>query len=300
MSGFALFFALVALDPDLAALRVVDQRVADISHRLQTTNTALCPGQVRALPGFTVQTAGQFAPSDRARVQRQLGAGPRAAVGVVATGSDAARVGLRAGDVLLAINGADTPAETPGRYAQAAATEQQIDDALLDPPVRLTLGDRQVVLRGDTGCATRAQVIDGGLQATAADGRYVQISQAMIRFAASDDALAAVAAHELAHNILRHAARRTPSRQAEYEADWLSVWLMARAGYDVDAIVPFWTRLGRRTDYGIFSDGTHPSWRKRVARLEAAVALVKAQRASGAALVPPAHQQSASQAVNPR
>jgi beta-barrel assembly-enhancing protease len=247
-----------------------------------------------------VQTGGQFSPKDRARVAVQLGLWRHPAVGVVARGSSAASAGLRAGDGLLAINGAPTPAASGARYGQAGATERQIDDAFAVAPVRLLLSDRSVEVVGDRGCASRAQIVGGGFQKTAADGRYIQISQVMFDFARGDDELAAVTAHELAHNILRHAAKRTPSQQAEYEADWLSVWLVARAGYDIDAIIPFWTRLGKRTDFGIFSDGTHPGWRKRVARLAEAVALVRTQRAGGATLVPPPAQQSASQAQNRR
>ena len=97
----------------------------------------------------------------------------------------------------------------------------------------------------------------------------------MMALAPTDDALAAVLAHELAHNILRHNALKTPSKQAEYEADALSVRLVARAGYDLGAVLPFWEALRKRTDYGIFSDGTHPGWRKRIAALAAAVAAAK-------------------------
>ncbi len=300
MAVASLLLALAALDPDLAALRAADQRLADVSHRLQVANAALCPETVATLPGFTVQTVMQFAERDRARVARQLGLAAHPAVGVVARGSTTEGAGVRAGDPIVALDGVPTPPASGRRYAQAAATEKQVDQAFASPPVKLTLADRTVEVAGDRGCASRAQIVGGGFQKTGADGHYIQISQVMFDFAANDDELAAVTAHELAHNILRHAAKRTKSREAEYEADWLSVWLLARAGYNLDAIVPFWTRLGRRTDYGIFSDGTHPGWRKRVARLAEAVALAKAQRDARAPLVPPAAQHSASQAQNRR
>jgi predicted Zn-dependent protease len=82
-------------------------------------------------------------------------------------------------------------------------------------------------------------------------------------------------AHELSHNILRHNALNTGSKQAEYEADALSVRLLALAGYDLDAVLPFWQSLRKRTDYGIFADGTHPGWRKRFTALTAEVAKAK-------------------------
>jgi beta-barrel assembly-enhancing protease len=124
----------------------------------------------------------------------------------------------------------------------------------------------------DAGCAAVVQIIPGRRINAQADGRYVQINAAMIDFVANDNELAAVIAHELAHNILKHRAKKTPSKQAEYEADRLSIALVARAGFDVGTVVPFWTRFEKRTSPGLFSDGTHPGTKKRLAALNAAVA----------------------------
>ena len=75
-------------------------------------------------------------------------------------------------------------------------------------------------------------------------------------------------------------------RATEIEADRLGVWLMARAGYDIGKVVPFWQRLARRTG-DLLSDGTHPGWRDRLARVADAVAAVRAQQAAHVPLLPP-------------
>jgi predicted Zn-dependent protease len=54
------------------------------------------------------------------------------------------------------------------------------------------------------------------------------------------------------------------TRATEIEADRLSVWLMANAGYDPLAAVRFIERFGRATDPALISDGTHLRWRGRV------------------------------------
>lgn len=277
-----------AIDPDLQALRTADMRLATVAHRLQVAAVGLCPDVAR-LPGITVQALSQYDAAGRARLMAQLALGDVPSVAAVATGSDAARQGLRPGDAIIAINGAATPA-APKRsgYAQVGATEDQLDAALAQGPVRLRLApdNREVTLAGDRGCASRVQLTAGGLLRTQADGRYVQISQKMFDLARGDDELAAVTAHELSHNILRHNALKTPSKQAEYEADRLSVWLVARAGYDLGAVLPFWEALRKKTDYGIFADASHPGWGKRIAAITAAVAAVRAQQAAGVLLVP--------------
>lgn len=60
------------------------------------------------------------------------------------------------------------------------------------------------------------------------------------------------------------------SREQEYEADRIGLDLMARAGYDPRAAIPFWQRMMARASGGappeLLSD--HPSDRDRIARLE--------------------------------
>jgi predicted Zn-dependent protease len=96
----------------------------------------------------------------------------------------------------------------------------------------------------------------------------------------NDDELAAVLAHELAHNVLQHqssANRKRSEREREVEADRLSLYLMDRAGFDPQASVAFWERFRPRR--GLFSR-SHPHWQKRVEILQQEIANLERQRAS--------------------
>ena len=293
IAALLLATALAGQQASFRALVDQDLRLATIGDRLARGGSALCPGQATSSLGLVIQDARQYAGGQRiaARSALGLGKGPTI-VAVIENGGGAA-----AGSDIAAVGGQPVLTDARDAYADVEHTEALIEEGLARGSVALTLGRGAVAtLHARPGCRSRFQIVRGGLGRTMADGRYVQISDAMMRTVANDNELAAVTAHELAHNILRHRDRKTPSREAEYAADRLSVWLVARAGFDTGEIVPFWTRLGRRTDYGIFSDGTHPGWKKRVARLGEAVALVERQRATGAAMLPPAEQQSASQA----
>jgi hypothetical protein len=223
-----------------------------------------------------VQDAAQYAGSTRDDARVALGLGDRPTiVGIVA----GAPVALKVGDVIRSINGVPVPLK-PLRdpYARVAQVEEGLEAS---PGGAATLeiqrgtASLRVVVPLVPGCRSRFQIVRGGIGATQADGRYVQISDGMMALTPTDDALATVMAHELSHNILRHNSLKTGSKQAEYEADALSVRLVALAGYDLDAVLPFWEALRKRTDYGIFADGTHPGWRKRVAALTAEVAKAK-------------------------
>ncbi len=289
----------LVLTPQQQAIRALadqDLRVATVGYRLaRAAGPFVCTEQNLSTGGLVVQDAAQYstATRDDARIVLGLGDGPTI-VGVVA----GAQTPLQTGDVILSVNGVRVAA---GSAAAPYARFAQVEDALEAPPtnsvfeIRRGSANMKVMIVATPGCRSRFQIVRGGLGATQADGRYVQISERMMELAPTDDALAAVMAHELSHNVLRHNALKTPGKQSEYEADRLSVWLVAWAGYDLDAVLPFWTALRKRSDYGIFADGTHPGWRDRLARLAAAVAEVKAQQAARVPLIPPPQEPASQQ-----
>lgn len=73
----------------------------------------------------------------------------------------------------------------------------------------------------------------------------------------------------------------------EIEADRLSVWLMANAGYDPSAALRFAERYGRKADLGIFSDGTHLRWRNRIKIMKAEIDLIERAEKQNGLLAPP-------------
>jgi beta-barrel assembly-enhancing protease len=287
------------LSPQQAALRTLadqDIRVATVGAALaRAGGPDLCPGQHLSTAGLVIQDAAQYSAATRADATVALGLGDGPTVVGIVPGTAAQ---VQTGDVVAAVAGVpvvDVPRGGP--YARIGQVEDAIERAAgsaIALDIRRHGRTMRVALALVPGCRSRFQIAHGGLQATKADGRYVQISDRMMDLAPGEHALAAILAHELAHNILRHAALKTPSKQAEYEADRLSIWLVARAGYDLDAVLPFWERLRKRSDYGIFADGSHPGWKKRLAAIAAALAEVRAQKAVSAPLVP-SPQEDASQ-----
>jgi predicted Zn-dependent protease len=122
-----------------------------------------------------------------------------------------------------------------------------------------------------------------------ADGRVVQISYALAA-QLSDTALAAVFAHELAHIALESRRRlseagvpdglgrefgryRRLARQAEVEADLLSVHLLANAGFDPQIAPQFWDgEAARVLGSDLFSSRIYPSHRSRARMMRAEIA----------------------------
>jgi beta-barrel assembly-enhancing protease len=274
---------------DLAAQ---DARVNSVAFRIATKNTARCSAQA-PLTGIMVHSLAQYGPAERPIVARAFSLGLHPGVLAVAKGSPAERAGLKPGDQVIAVDGAaQTVRLTPKPSMDAViATRRAIDRALSNGgTVRFTVksgaaASRDVMVAAAKGCAALVEQVPSPKYFAEAYAGVVTVSSAVVTFTRSDDELAFVIAHEMAHLILGHPARldkigrkRSNILATEIEADKFAVRLMAGAGYDLNAAPAFWARYGDRTGYGIFSDGTHLRTKARVQLLRDEIARVSAER----------------------
>jgi hypothetical protein len=294
---------------ELRLLHAEDLRIATVAYRLAAANAELCADKA-PLSGIMVHDLAQYTPGYREAAANLFGLGQKPAVSAVVRGSPADSAGLRANDVFVAIDGAPIPSEpTPRKasYDDVARILAILDAAMVKGPVRLDIlrGGRPltIMLVARTGCASIIQLVPSRRLNASADGKIVQITTAIAGYAANDDELATVIAHEMAHNALRHRVRLDAQgvsrglfgkfgknaaaiRATEQEADYVGVYLMARAGYRFAAAPRFWERFGRERGFGTFLDASHPGWGARTRNLDAAVAEIEAKEARGEAIRP--------------
>ena len=294
----------------LIRLHAQDQAVERVGYRLITANADLCPDGADA--GFSVHTLEQYGPDYRAAAARLFGLGDPPGVLAVAPGSAAAAAGLREGDALLEIDGRALPLTVPaGRradFARTAAVQARIQAALKTSELRLTVlragAQVELLLHPAAACASIFQVAPDSRLTGGADGDYVQVSSELASLAVSDDELAGLLGHELAHNVLGHPARLDALhvargllsflgrnarliRASEREADRLGVYLLARAGYRPEQAIGFWIHA-RDAARGGIGDPTHPSWAERLALVRAEADRIEAAGASARQLsLPP-------------
>ncbi|GEM71742.1 M48 family metallopeptidase [Sphingomonas aquatilis] len=292
----------VAADPDTAAtfdaLRQVDGRMAAIAYRLTTANAPLCRS-LAPTPGWAIHSLGQYDPALRDQARASFGFETPIAVEAVVPGSAAAKAGVRAGDSIVSVDGRPIGSGAPGKDASSAASDaavEQIAGLPADRPLAVELmregRTRTVTIPASPGCRSAFEVLLGPGMTASADGRIVQIG---VRFFEryNDDEVAVVVAHELSHNILRHATRLEAAgvkrgllsevgrngrlfRLTEDQADLLGAYLLRNAGYDPQIAVRFWREHGGDVDGGLFRSRTHPSSSARAKALEAAIATMPA------------------------
>jgi membrane-associated protease RseP (regulator of RpoE activity) len=267
-------------------LRAADHRIGEIAYRLALGGTRFCPAP-HPVTGLLFhhldeyEAAGRAAMIDRHGLDRGLG------ILSVIGGSPAAVAGLRAGDVIVAVNGepirqdaSRAPARATPRRAVLEAAEMQIEEALGQGPADITIlrnGETLPIRLGSTpGCPVRVRLARSTQTNAFANGRYVTLTTSGVDFANSDAEVAVMIGHELAHNILNHpdrldeqgvpregllrgfGANADKVRATEEEADRLGISLVWAAGFDASAAIPFWRRYYERFD-GPQLFRTHPT-----------------------------------------
>lgn len=294
----------------LSSLTRLDQSVARVAWRLSESNVDLCP-VVRQSAGWALHAANQYSAELRPLAEQRFGLrGDLPGVLAAPPGSPADQAGLRPGDLILAVGGealAEGASQGRARYEGLAANVAKLDHALSRgaTPLSIQRGDQRlaVTVTPRRACGYDVQLNPSDDLNAQADGRRLFISTALARFAASDDELAIILGHELAHNVLGHrrwsetggAGRTVVGRDCaedlcggdrERQADRTGLYLMARAGYEPGVAAPFWRRFGESNWRVRYPQLAHASAGTRAQRLEEVQAEIEALKAANLPLEP--------------
>ena len=303
------------------------RRVDDVGHTLLAAATPYCAGAVTSGTGVRFANVNSF-PSTYGDAARAVGFSDTVVIVSVARGSAAARAGIAVGDRVIGVSDGTAP-----RGPNAASLLARAIAARGSAAPRLTLrhgdttflmdasarkeavttsgapsGDTHVTVPADTVCgynliASRKDEINAW-----ADGSNVTVTSAMLRFVTDNDELAAVLAHEIAHNALGHVlaqqqstidgsfgaivdtsaavramnARGETGRQPldvgslvfsqaqERDADDVAMYLLARAGRPVGEVTNLWRHVAQHNPANVKYVGLHPITKARLVRLERA------------------------------
>jgi predicted Zn-dependent protease len=172
-----------------------------------------------------------------------------------------------------------------------------------------------MMIQGDTEvCALSVGVSKSGALNAWTDGTNIMITRPMLGLLQSDDELAFILSHELAHILERHVQKASAaslagafldvfasskgvntngtfrtvgaligSKDREREADKVGAYLMARAGFDPRAGAWLWERMPPGQDGWLAS---HPLSSERTANLLTVAAEIRAKRARSEILKP--------------
>ena len=273
----------------LLALQRDDQRVADAAWRIASRNADSCP-KLWASIGVSLQHVSQYEPAYRAAAQAAFGLDDSyPSLLAVAEGSPASAAGLKPNDTLRAVNGADLADKSRGQKGTASydavSAAMAVLEALPEQGAAVLSIERggqrlEVSVTPQNVCRSRVELAPGNAINANANGLVAQISGRLVDWVESDDELALVIAHEMAHNLLDHPKRLNEKsalsglatslglagkaqRQMELDADRVGIIMAAGAGYNYKIAPDFWARLNSNSPLASFMATSHPTTRAR-------------------------------------
>lgn len=267
--------------------------------------------------------SGQSGSSLRDTAIRTLQLGEAIQVLSVTPASPAEAAGLQPGDRLISLD--SKPFQTGKKgFNQSAEIFRQLEP---DLPVTLSVYRQQqtldLSLTPVSVCDYPVTLSQNDQINAFADHRRIIITQGMLDFVSDDKDLALVIAHELAHNVLGHIpatlrngliggsidllllSQGIPSAGAfalgglarysqsfETEADYVALYLLARADYPLQGSADFWRQMSRsRPDHINSTTGqSHPGSADRYLIMQATIEEIRAKRIQQLPLTPNARK----------
>lgn len=293
------------------------RRVNRVARKLLEHNTDICAGETKDTFGIVALSIHGVKPNMREAARRAFGLGDAIALVDVPETGPAYEAGLRNGDIIESVNGTPLP--------HGEQSLKTLAEVLATPP-----GSKQFAVRRGAeqlsfdvtpraACPVEVKVQENSVVNAYTDGKVVWVTRGMMNFARTDEELALVLGHELAHVSLKHVESKKGnmvlgaifdvllatqgintqslgaktgaqaySQEFEKEADYQGLYYVARAGYPVENAAMFWRRMGVEHPSSIQAShsASHPSTPERFLGLTTNAEEIVRKRTSGLPLQP--------------
>lgn len=299
------------------------RRLHRVAYRLLQAGADICAKKrATALDvGILPLNKDHFSTALRASVRRALGLTGRLQAFSVAPVSPAYAAGMRDGDILVTLDGWTVPRGSTASQDFFDKMQEEVKKKSALTFVAERAGARHTFVVTPVAVCKYGIAIDPSEQLNAhADGKRIVLNAGVMDFARTDDELAVIAGHEIAHNVMQHIQKqednaaigtffdvlvsgltgvntngafgqmggRAYSQGFEAEADYVGLYLTARAGYDITVAPTLWRRLAIKNPANIEKNAgsSHPSSPERYVALEGTIEEIDAKRAAGEPLLP--------------
>lgn len=299
------------------------RRLENLAFPLQVAAVPLCEEEyVLRNPGFSYMHLGRISEEWHDVASEEFGFGRELTIFNVVPGSPADKAGLQKGDVFVNIDGESIALDGPfyERFVDddfAKLLKKQGEDGVLNLTVLRGGKTTDVVIRPVMGCFYPVRYVGEDHINALADGDSVLVFKGLMNFT-DDTELSAVIAHEIAHNAMQHIEATTLNRaggaildivligkagvdpgmreltgkaysqEFEAEADYVGLYIMARAGLPLETAPNIWRRMAVENPEGINKgiQATHPSHPERYLGMDNAIKEIRAKQARGEPLMP--------------
>ncbi|MES9843557.1 MAG: M48 family metallopeptidase [Candidatus Sedimenticola sp. PURPLELP] len=298
----------------------LEKRLARVSYPLLRAAQELCKENQRAGTGTHITNKYAYKDEFRETASRLYGLDDGLDVFFTVAGSPGDLAGLRPGDRVLKIG---EHVVQPGDDALKAFAEYYREEVkpgqLLSTKISRNGEVMTLDIVTDKVCDYKVGLVESDAVNAFADGEQVGVTRGMMRFTETEQELALVVAHEIAHNAMSHiSAKRTNamgglfldilaaaagvntqglftdiagqaySQEFEAEADYVGLYIMARADGSIEGAANFWRRMAAEHPATINSAhaATHPASAERFVAIEQTVSEINSKRDKGLVMMP--------------
>ncbi|MHC1701659.1 MAG: M48 family metalloprotease [Humidesulfovibrio sp.] len=295
------------------------KRLSDLSTPLLIGNADLCENKTRHVVAMAVHNLEDYRGRKREAMESVYELDESIRVTLVGREGPAHIAGIREGDVILAVNDIETPrgmaatAFFRAHVSPLVEAGKPIKFSLLRKAQKIT-----AIVQPVLACDYPVRLLANGDINAYATGTSITIYTGLLSAIPKDQEVGVVVAHELAHNLMGHIEKKKleywkdiyilrvlneatgtnagtvyanfsyleSSVDFEYEADYVGLYLAARAGLDYEGAPEFLRRLALDSPGAISRSSTHPKLAARYVAQEAAIAEIRKKTALGQPLIP--------------
>jgi hypothetical protein len=295
------------------------KRLSDLSTPILINNADLCDNRTRFVIAMVVHNLEDYRGRRRDAMESVYELDERIRVTLVGREGPAHIAGIRENDVVLAVN----DIETPRGFAASAFFKVHVAPLVeAGKPIKFSLLRKAqkitAIVQPVLACDYPVRLLDNGQIQALATGTSIIVYSGLMSSFEKDNIVGVVVGHELAHNIMGHREKKQlelwknfyitkvlnkttgtnvgsiyadlayldSSVDYEFEADYVGLYLTARAGLEYEGAPDFLRRLALDAPGAILRSSTHPKLAERYVAQEAAIAEIRKKMALGQPLIP--------------
>jgi len=303
-----------------------NRRLQAVASKVIISGAELCGEKVKPYFGFSAWNNEHFKDDWKRAAESKYNLSGQIHVSHVGPGSSAELAGLKEGDVIQSVNNTLTPY---GKDASKKFSDSLKELGKSGEPVEFTIRrgseEQKIAIKPTQACDFNVMLSPDDVKNAYADGKNIVFFKGMVDFFKTDEEMALVFSHELAHNSMKHIDAKKKnavlggilglvldiaaaaggvntngdftrmasnvgagaySVEFEQEADYVGLYFMAQAGYKIDDAPNFWRRMATSNSASISMKSSHPTHPERFLALETAVKEIKEKIANNQPLKP--------------
>jgi beta-barrel assembly-enhancing protease len=301
-------------------------KLQSVSSRIITTGADMCGDKVAAFYGFDYWNNDSFNAQMKAPAQVKFNMNEHYKILHVAPASPAEISALKQGDSLVSIDNWVVPA---GKDANKLIKEKLALLGKSFAPINMVVSrdgtEVKTTITPVKACDFGVILSPDDVKNAYADGKNIVVYKGMMDFFKTDEEIALVLSHELAHNSMKHIDAKqknavvggifgllldvaaisvgintngefaksgagiggnSHSVAFEQEADYVGLYFMKKAGFDIENAAGFWRRMAVSNSQAITIKTSHPTTPERFLAIESTVKEINAKVENNQPLTP--------------